>query len=133
VSTADPALTRETAVEIARLLSDDKCEEILLLDVQSISQLCDYLIIASGTSDRQMRSAADEAVDLAQARNTPLYRRNIDDRTTWVVLDFVDIMVHIFEPNTRAHYDLEMLWGDAARIEWERPGDARRDHARLGG
>lgn len=132
VSTGDPVHTRETAIEIARLLSDDKCEEILVLDVQTISQLSDYIIIATGTSDRQMRSAADDVVALGRSRNTPLYRRNLDDRTTWVVLDFVDIMVHIFEPNTRAHYDLEMLWGDGEKVDWERPGQDARDHAGLG-
>ena len=48
-----------------------------------------------------------------------------DDRASWLLADFVDVIVHVFEPNTRAHYDLEMLWGDAPRLEWERPKQAR--------
>ena len=43
-----------------------------------------------------------------------------DDAATWLVLDFIDVMVHLFEPSTRAHYDLEMLWGDAPEVEWSR-------------
>ncbi len=115
------------------MLSDDKCDEIVVLDVQGLSQVSDYLVIASGTSDRQMRSAGDNAAELAETLGYPVYRRSIDDRTTWVLLDCVDVVIHIFEPNTRAHYDLEMLWGDAPRLEWERPGHAHsRDMAGLG-
>ena len=52
-------------------------------------------------------------------------------RSTWIVVDFVDVVVHIFEPNTRAHYDLEMLWADAGRLEWERADQKNRNRAGL--
>jgi ribosome-associated protein len=67
-----------------------------------------------------MRTVADEVEELGAKMGFPLFRRDIDDRTTWVVVDCVDVVVHVFEPNTRAHYDLEMLWADAPRLEWER-------------
>lgn len=108
------------ALEAARLASDDKCDDVVLLDVRQLSQLSDYLVICSGTSDRQMRTVADEVEELGARMGFPLFRRDIDDRTTWVVVDCVDVVVHVFEPNTRAHYDLEMLWADAPRLEWER-------------
>lgn len=130
--TSDPAETRAFAVEAARLASDDKCEDVVLLDVRNLSQVTDYLIVASGTSDRQMRSVADDVDALAAKHRCPVFRRDADDRTTWIVVDCVDVVVHIFEPNTRAHYDLEMLWADAPRVEWERPGQANRDRAGLG-
>lgn len=127
----DPALTRAAAIEVARSLFDDKCEEIVVLDVSGLSQVSDYVIIASGTSDRQMRSAATNAAEVAERFGCPVYRRSEDDRATWIVLDCVDVVAHVFEPNTRAHYDLEMMWGDAPRVEWERPGQKNRDYAGL--
>lgn len=130
-STADPGAARALAIDAARMLSDDKCEDVVVLDVSTLSQLSDYIVIGSGTSDRQMASSADDVEEMAQKppHNSPLYRRSKDDRATWVVLDFVDVVVHVFEPNTRAHYDLEMMWEDAPHVAWERPGKDKRDRA----
>jgi ribosome-associated protein len=130
-TTGDPRAARDFAVAAARLLSDDKCESILILDVRDLSQVTDYIVIASGTSDRQMHSAVAHVKDLGQASGYPPFRSSDDDRGTWLLADFVDVVVHVFEPNTRAHYDLEMLWGDAGRITWERPGDPARNRAGL--
>lgn len=131
VSTSDPARTRELAIEAARSLSDDKCEDIAVLHVEGMSQVSDFIIIASGTSDRQMRSAASGVAEVGAKLGHSTFRQSVDDRATWVIVDFVDVVVHIFEPNTRAHYDLEMLWGDAPRLAWERPGKDNRDRARV--
>lgn len=123
--TADPGQMPEAlslAVEIAKSLRGDKCEQILVLDVQSLSQVTDYIIIASGTSDRQMNSALSNAVELAEARGRLALRTSKDDRSTWLLADLVDIVIHLFEPNTRAYYDLEMLWSDAQRVAWRRLG-----------
>ncbi|HPO92726.1 MAG TPA: ribosome silencing factor [Phycisphaerales bacterium] len=125
-STSDPDAMRRFAIEAARMLADDRCEDVLCLDVRSLSQVSDYIVIASGTSDRQMRGAADDIERLADQHQFRVFRRSQDDRATWIVLDCVDIVVHIFEPNTRAHYDLEMLWGDAERVTWEREGGGIR-------
>ncbi len=125
-STSDPDAMRRFAIEAARMLADDRCEDVLCLDVRSLSQVSDYIVIASGTSDRQMRGAADDIERLADQHRFRVFRRSQDDRATWIVLDCVDIVVHIFEPNMRAHYDLEMLWGDAERVTWEREGGGTR-------
>ena len=76
-----------------------------------------------------MRSSADDAADLAVEHTYTAFRKDVDDRSTWIVVDFVDIVIHLFEPNTRAHYDLEMLWADAPRLEWERPDQMNRNRA----
>jgi ribosome-associated protein len=128
---SDPAVTRAAAVEVARSLFDDKCDDVVVLDVTGLSHVTDFVIIASGTSDRQMHSAATNAAEVAERHGFGVYRRSDDERTTWIVLDCVDIVVHVFEPNTRAHYDLEMMWGDAPRVEWERPGQKNRNYAGL--
>ncbi len=124
---ADPSASRAFAIDAARMLRDDKCEEVVLLDVRELGQVSDFIIIASGTSDRQMRSVAKNAEDLGAKSGFNVYRREVDDRATWIIADFVDVVVHLFEPNTRSTYDLENLWVDAPRIRWERPDQVVRD------
>ncbi len=117
---AEPA--RVFAIEAARVLSDEKCDDIQVLDVRQLSQVTDYLVIGTGTSDRQMRSALHHVEEKGSQSGYRPFRSNADDRGTWLLSDFVHVVVHVFEPNTRAHYDLEMLWGDAERVAWERQG-----------
>lgn len=119
-STADPEQTRAFALECARIFHDDKCEHIVVLDVRGRSQVTDYVIVGSGTSDRQMNAAIDDAVELGASLGYSAARTNKDDRSTWLLADFVDVVAHLFEPNTRAYYDIEMLWGDAPHIDWRR-------------
>lgn len=107
-------------IEAARLMADLHCTDILVHDVRDKSDVMDYLVIATGTSDRQMRSVADDLEKLAKSHHLSAYGREVDGPTTWVVIDFVDVVVHLFEPQTRAFYDLEMLWGDAPQLKWQR-------------
>lgn len=122
-TTGDAERTRSFAVECARLFKDDKCEHIVVLDVRGRSQVTDYVVVASGTSDRQMNSAIDDAVELGESLGFAAVRTNRDDRSTWLLADFVDVVAHLFEPDTRAYYDIETLWGETPRVEWRREGD----------
>ena len=106
------------------MAADRHCEDVRLLDVRGLSQVCDFVLVASGTSDRQAKSVAAELEDLGKERGFPAYRSNRDDATTWTVVDFVSMVAHLFEPSRRAYYDLEELWSDAPRIEFERSQDA---------
>src|SRR5688572_13959430 len=119
-STTDPAVTRAFALAAAQSLADDKCEDVIVLDVRELSQVTDFIVIGTGTSDRQMHSALSSIEVIGRAQGFPVFRSSDDDRATWLLADFVDVVVHVFEPNTRAHYDLEMLWGDALRVPWTR-------------
>lgn len=119
------------AIEAARLLHDDKCTDIVLLDVRGRNPMTDYLVVGSGTSDRQMRSTLHDVEELGAKIGYTAVRSTSDDRATWLLADFMNVIVHLFEPNTRAHYDIEMMWGDAPRIPWERPGSPARDRAGL--
>lgn len=112
---------RTFAVDSARLLHDDKCTDIVLLDVRGLSQVTDFIVIGSGTSERQMRSVLMHVEELGAKQGFTAFRTSTDERASWLLADFVHVVVHLFEPNTRAHYDLEMLWGDAPRVKWERP------------
>ena len=121
------------AIAAARSLSDDKCEDVLLLDLRGRSQITDFYIIASGTSDRQMRGAAHGVSEIGDTTGFALLSHNMREReATWIVMDFVDVVVHLFHPEQRMHYDLEMLWGDAPRIQWRRP-DQQDGGAATGG
>lgn len=107
-------------IEAARLLKDLHCEDIVLFDVQGLSDLTDYILIATGTSDRQIKGVAAQMTDLATERGFERFGSERDADSTWLVLDFVDSIIHLFEPAARAHYDLEMLWGDAPKLDWRR-------------
>lgn len=117
-SLADPEAVLRFAAAVARSLRDDKCEDIVVLDVRGLSNVTDYVVIGSGTSQRQMGSALQHIEDLAVENRVGRLQTNRDDQSLWLLADFVDVVVHLFEPNTRAYYDLEMLWGDATRVEW---------------
>lgn len=127
--TRNPA--QEFAIEAARLLHDDKCTEVVLLDVRGRSQVTDFIVIGTGTSDRQMHSVLMHAKDMGEKLGFPAWRVDTDERGMWLLLDAAGVVIHLFEPNTRAHYDLETLWGDAPRLEWERADQVQRDRARL--
>ena len=111
---------RSFAVEAARLLRDRHCEDILVFDVRGMSDVTDYIVIASGTSDRQIKSVGSELESIAKAAGVERFGTEVDEPTNWLVVDFVDIVVHLFEPAARAHYDLEMMWGDAPQVKWRR-------------
>lgn len=120
----DRTKAREFAIEAARLLEARHCEDVLVLDVHGLSHVCDYLIIGSGTSDRQMKSVAAELEDLAKEHGEQVFRTNRDTGVTWIVIDLVDVVAHLFEPNQRAYYDLEQLWSDAPHVQWQLNGEA---------
>jgi ribosome-associated protein len=90
-----------------------------VLDVRGLSPITDYLVIATGTSARQMRSVIDDLAEMAAERGqTPLAQSGTDGES-WMLIDFVNVVVHLFSQDARQFYDLENLWGDARRVEWE--------------
>ncbi|MEM9294794.1 MAG: ribosome silencing factor, partial [Planctomycetota bacterium] len=105
-STSDDARDRALAIEIARLLADDKSEDVAILDIRGLSPVTNFVVLGTGQSDRQIRAAAEHVSQLARERDFARFGSDQDDARTWVVLDFVEVMVHLFEPATRAHYDL---------------------------
>ncbi len=123
-SNSDPDKVRRFAIEAARLVADLKCSEVVLLDVRGHSQVSDYVIVANGTSQRQMRSVADDVAELGDTMEMAAYRSSRDDGTTWIVVDFVEVVVHLFEPEQRLYYDLELMWSQAKRVDWRRGAEA---------
>lgn len=112
--------SRLFAIAAARLVADSHATDIVIFDVRGVSQVTDYLVIATGTSDRQIKAVGSHVVELAGEYDLDRLGTERDEASKWQVLDFASVMVHLFEPITRAHYDLEMLWGDAPRVNWRR-------------
>lgn len=115
-SQTDP---RTFATHAARLLADSRCDDVRVLDVRSLSQVTDFFVIASGTSDRQIRSVGGDVEQLAALEGYRALGVQGRESAQWVVVDFVDVVVHLFAPESRAYYDLESLWGDAAKVDWQ--------------
>lgn len=111
-------------IAAAREAVDLHCTDVRLFDVRGRSQMSDYVLVASGTSDRQVRSVADDLEDLGEKFGRKRFRTNADPASTWVVVDFIDIVMHLFEPTRRAYYDLDELWADAPEIEFAREQQA---------
>ena len=111
--------TESAAEAAASAIDDKKGLDVILLDVSKVIVLTDVFVIASGTSRRHVKSVADEVEErLRPMGRRPLRREGIDD-ATWALLDFGDIVVHMFDEETRRYYDLERLWVDAPRLEFE--------------
>jgi ribosome-associated protein len=87
-----------------------------VLDLRQLSPVTDFFVIATGTSPRQMRTVANDIEELAAAMDlAPISRAGYDGQT-WIITDFVDVIVHIFSDTARRFYDLDNLWGDAKRL-----------------
>ena len=106
------------AVAAAKVAADRHCNDIVVLDLRGISPATDYFVIATGTSDRQMRTVADEICQTAKDKGIGLFGRAGYEQGRWILLDFIDVVIHIFDEQYRDYYDLELLWGDAKRIDY---------------
>ncbi|MGV6814977.1 MAG: ribosome silencing factor [Phycisphaerales bacterium] len=122
----DTESAKEFAVLAAQSLVDDKCTDVVVLDVGGISPVTGFIVIGSGTSARQMRSALQTLEEVAQECGTSAFHISEDNDSIWLLADFVDVVVHLFEPNARAHYDLEGLWGEGVSVEVPPSERARR-------
>jgi ribosome-associated protein len=107
---------RAFALAAAQLAKSRHCSEILVLDLRGMSPATDYFVIATGTSDRQMRTVADEISQEAREHGLQRFGRAGYERGRWILLDFVDVVIHVFDREYREYYDLELLWGDAKRL-----------------
>jgi ribosome-associated protein len=121
---SEPTTRAEVAVQhallCARVAQDNKAKNIVVLDMREITPLYDFFVLATGQSRRQIHNIAEE-VD-AQMSAEGEVRLGIEgyDAGRWVVQDYGDIVVHLFDQDTRGYYALDDLWADARQIDWER-------------
>jgi len=107
---------KQYALAAGRLAVERHCRDVVVLDLRGISPATDFFVIATGTSDRQMRTVADELCELARQHGLERIGRAGYEQARWILLDFIDVVVHIFDEQYRTYYDLELLWGDAERL-----------------
>ena len=107
---------KQFALVAAKLAGERHCTDIVVMDLTGVSPATDYFVIATGTSDRQIRAVADEICQEAKAQNVQRFGRAGYEQARWILLDFVDVVIHLFDAEYRDYYDLELLWGDAERL-----------------
>jgi ribosome-associated protein len=117
--TTDPDDFPPEVRRAAELALERKAHDVVILDLRGISTATDYFVIAGGTSDVQVKAIAEHVLDeLKKDSVRPEHSEGLRGGR-WVLLDYVDFVVHVFHPQAREFYQLENLWGDAPR--WEAP------------
>lgn len=106
----------EKAKNIVKILDKKKAIDIIGIETKELTVMSDYFIIASGTSNPHVRALADEVDD--EMKKLGVEVDHIEGRATgWILLDYNDVLVHVFQPESRQYYNIERLWSDAARVD----------------
>ena len=126
--------SRKLAQRCRDLAENRKAENVVVLDVRKLSTVTDYFVVATGTSEPHLRAIEDEIVSRLQDEDG--IRPNSTDgspQTSWLVMDFFDVIVHVMRAETRAKYDLEGLWGEAPRVRVTRRKTSATDSGAVAG
>ena len=112
---------QEAALLAARAASEKKAENVLVLDLRGLTDAADFFVIGSGTSDVQVRGIAESVIEAGERSGvgTPWHVEGLA-AGRWVLLDYIDVVVHVFHHEMRGYYQLERLWGDAPVVVWTR-------------
>jgi ribosome-associated protein len=97
-------------------VQDLKAQDVVLLDLQGVTDMTDYFLIATGTSDTHVRAIAQHVETEMKKAGAPVNHVEGAEQGRWALLDFVDVVVHVFHPTLRSFYQLERLWGDAREV-----------------
>ena len=111
----------KNASDLARMCAEvsleKKAEDVLILDLRGLTSTTDFFVICTGLSDVHIKAIADNIVDSLKSKGTRVWHREGYESRRWVLLDYVDVVVHVFKPDTREYYGLERLWADAPFTE----------------
>jgi ribosome-associated protein len=111
--------SREFAIAAARAASSKKAQDVVVMQVRDLIVITDFFVLATGTSDRQVRTVAQEIENVLRDQGMKPVRREGQREGRWVLLDFVDFVAHVFHQEEREYYGLERLWSDAPLVAWE--------------
>ena len=124
-------MVTSTAADVAALTQraaaiclDSKANDVVILSLKGITDVADFFVIASGTSDTHVRSIADHVVTQLKHEGNPVHHIEGVPQGRWALLDYVDFVVHVFHPSLRSFYQLERLWGDAEVVPVDSQGGA---------
>lgn len=108
--------SKKLAFEIAELAMQKKANAVKVLDVHELTSMTDFFVICSGGADQQVKAISDHIIDELATVERPFNREGYDTRE-WVLIDYINVVVHIFHDASRDYYDLERLWMDAEITE----------------
>src|SRR5262245_26697404 len=112
------------AVAAARVAADLKTDDVQVLDLRGLSSLADFFVVGTGTSDRQMHAVLDRIEEQARQMGRKPFKVSDSRSANWILADYVDVVIHLFDRQHRDYYDLDGLWGDAPRVTWNVSEDA---------
>ena len=101
------------AYKIANLSLEKKAKQVAVIDLDGKTSIADFFVLMSGESDTQIKAIADHVIKQLRDEKIKVYHKEGYHSLRWVLIDYVDVVVHIFKPETREFYGLERLWGDA--------------------
>ena len=110
---------KELAKLAAEALSEKKCEDVTILDISAVSTIADYFIIADGANANQLAAMRNAVEERLMKAGCPECRIEGNADSTWILMDFQDIIVHIFSKEDRLFYDLERIWRDGEKVKRE--------------
>lgn len=121
--TTNPARTQlslQQAIECARIGDDNKARDIVILDLRGITPIFDFFILMTGASRRQIHTLAEEIDAYMTSEGEKRLSIQGYQASRWIVQDYGDVIVHVFDPESRENYALEDLWADAPHVDWKR-------------
>jgi ribosome-associated protein len=112
---------KDMAITAARAADDKKAHDVLVLDMREVTTFTDYFIICSGSNDKQVARIQEAVEEQLRGLGDKPSRREGEKYRRWILLDYIDLVVHIFLQEERDFYELERLWKDAPLVPWEEP------------
>lgn len=115
---------KTVAKKIVNFVLSKKAEDVMLFDLRKITSMADFFIICTGVSDTQVKAIADAVIDGCKKAKIDVHHVEGAGTMSWILIDTIDIVVHIFQPEIRKYYQLERLWGDAIIEQFDYEGAA---------
>lgn len=115
---ANSTISTERLAKLCREIAlDKKAEDVIVLDVRGISNVTDFMLICTGNSEPHLKAIGDEIARRLREKGVRPHGRDGFPPSRWIVMDYGDVLIHIFHPELRQRYGLEHLWGDAKRVK----------------
>ena len=106
------------AVACAKTADNKKAQNIIILDISKLTSITRYFVICTGINERQLHTIADEIEKELKTLSIKKYGIEGYQEAKWILIDYGDVIVHLFDKEMRSYYDLELLWGDAPQVKW---------------
>jgi len=105
--------SRDLASRSADLMLDKKAKEVIIMDLRGLTSITDFFVMGTGESDMQVKAIVDHLNEKMRSEDTKPFHIEGYDKLSWVLIDYIDVVAHVFLPETRDYYRLERLWADA--------------------